>query len=214
MGREEHWDDIYTRKGRDEVSWFRPHLERSLEWITAHAPGADAHVVDMGAGASTLVDDLLDRGFGNVSVADLSAVALEVSKARLGERAEGVNWLVGDATEALLDHGSVDLWHDRAVFHFLVEPERQRAYVEQVRRCVRSGGHVIVATFAPDGPERCSGLPVARHGADALAAAFGDGFERVEDAREVHTTPWGSPQVFTWIVLRASRARLDQGDVV
>ena len=202
MGREAHWDGVYTRKGRDEVSWYRAHLERSLAWIEAYAPGHGAHVVDMGAGASTLVDDLLERGFTRVSAADLSAVALEVSRERLGARAESVRWVVGDATEALLEDASVDLWHDRAVFHFLVEPERRDAYVDQVRRCVRSGGHVVIATFAPDGPEKCSGLPVARYDADALLAAFGDGFERVEDAREVHSTPWGSPQAFTWVVLR------------
>jgi ubiquinone/menaquinone biosynthesis C-methylase UbiE len=202
MGREEHWDDVYTRKARDEVSWYRAHLERSVAWIEEYAPGPDAHVVDMGGGASTLVDDLLERGFGRVTVADLSAVALEATRGRLGERAQRVRWVVGDATAPLLEDASVDVWHDRAVFHFLTEPERRRAYVEQVRRCVRPGGHVIVATFAADGPERCSGLPVARYDAHELADAFGEGFSRVEDAREVHTTPWGSPQAFTWVVLR------------
>jgi SAM-dependent methyltransferase len=203
MSRQEHWEAVYAAKEPSQVSWFRPHLDRSVAWIEGLGLDSGAHIVDVGAGASTLVDDLLARGFVRISALDLSAQALARSQARLGEEAaDRVRWIVGDATEALLEADSVDLWHDRAVFHFLTEEAQRAAYVAQLARALRVGGVVILATFAPDGPERCSGLPVARHSVASLREALGPAFVLLDEAREVHETPWGSPQVFTYAMFR------------
>ncbi len=208
MSVTEHWQAVYAAKKVDEVSWYRPHLDRSLALIESLALAKDAHVLDAGAGASTLADDLLARGFTRLTLVDLAAAALDVTRARLGARSERVTFLAGDASTPLVADASVDLWHDRAVFHFLTDPARRDAYVEQLARSVRPGGFVILATFAPDGPERCSNLPVARYDAAGLLAAIGAGprpsdrFEPISDGREVHTTPKGSPQAFTYVVVR------------
>jgi ubiquinone/menaquinone biosynthesis C-methylase UbiE len=161
-----------------------------------------ATIVDVGGGASTLVDDLLAQGFTNITIIDLATSAFAQSQERLGERAKLVRWLEGDATTELLPADSVDLWHDRAVFHFLTEEPRRVAYLEQVARCVRPGGFVVISTFAPDGPERCSGLPVARYSPDELAAALGPGFEPLAEARERHTSPAGVQQSFSYVLCR------------
>lgn len=204
MSTREHWDDVYRSKSPDSVSWYRPRLEQSLTWIDACGLDPRAHVVDIGGGASTLVDDLLVRGFERVSVADISAEALAQSQARLGDAARSVRWVVGDATTLLFDDDSVDLWHDRAVFHFLSEPSRRDAYIEALRRCVRPGGFAIIATFGPNGPERCSGLPVTRYASSEIAAALGSGFELVDQADEEHTTPAGASQAFAYALCRRS----------
>ncbi len=197
-----HWQDVYERKAPDRVSWFRPHLERSLDHIVALPVGPEARIVDIGGGASTLVDDLLAAGRRNVAVLDLSAEALAHSRARLGADADAVDWRVGDATLPQFEPQSVDVWHDRAVFHFLTDPADRAAYVEQVLRAVRPGGHVIVATFAPDGPDRCSGLPVQRYDADGIHAAFGAAFVKVGQAAEHHRTPAGGEQSFVYCFCR------------
>jgi len=202
MSHREHWETVYSGKAPDKVSWFRPRLDQSLVFVDAAQLPADAHVVDIGGGASTLVDDLLARGFQRPTVIDLSARALEHSQARLGEAAAAVRWVVGDATTPLLPNASVDLWHDRAVFHFLTDPDARGAYIAQVHRCVRPGGHVVIATFALDGPERCSGLPTARYAPAGIAAALGAAFELVGDAHEVHETPHGGAQAFAYAHLR------------
>jgi SAM-dependent methyltransferase len=202
MGTREHWDEVYRSKSPDSVSWYRPRLERSLAWIDRCGLDPSAHVVDVGGGASTLVDDLLARGFERVSVADIAAQALEHSRARLGDAAARVRWIVGDATTPLFDEASVDLWHDRAVFHFLTDAPRRAAYVEAVHRCVRPGGFVIIATFGPKGPERCSGLPVVRYASSEIAEALGREFELVDHADEEHVTPWGAPQAFAYALCR------------
>lgn len=202
MGSGTHWQEVYSRKRANEVSWYQPHLERSLALLDALALSPDAHVLDAGGGASTLVDDLLDRGFTHLTVLDLAEAALEATRARLGDRAERVTLLAGDATDALVPDGSVDLWHDRAVFHFQTIPAKRSAYVERIAHALPPGGHVILATFALDGPERCSDLPVARYDAAGLLAELGPRFERVTDTHEVHTTPKGSPQAFTYVVAR------------
>jgi ubiquinone/menaquinone biosynthesis C-methylase UbiE len=196
-----HWQDVYSRKASGEVSWFAAHLGQSLAWIDAMALVADAPILDVGGGASTLVDDLLDRGFSAVTVVDLSSAALDQSRVRLGDRSALATWVAADATALPLPDLSVQVWHDRAVLHFLHGPARD-AYVAELRRLVRPGGHVILATFAPDGPERCSGLAVQRYDHDALAALVGDGFHRAAEAREVHVTPWGSTQAFSYVWLR------------
>jgi len=163
MTSKDHWESIYERKAPDQVSWYRPHLERSLDFIHGAGLASDAAIIDVGGGASTLVDDLLARGYTNVTVLDISASAIDAAKARLGERANMVRWLVADVTELDIGVSSFDFWHDRAVFHFLRNPADRRRYVAAVRRAVKSGGHVLVATFGPEGPERCSDLDVVPH---------------------------------------------------
>jgi SAM-dependent methyltransferase len=202
MDRSGHWQDVYERKQPDEVSWFRPHLELSLGFLREAGLPGDARIVDVGGGASTFVDDLLDDGRSNLAVIDIAPAALAAARARLGERGDGVDWIVGDVTGPLLPEASVDFWHDRAVFHFLVDDEARAAYVRQVDRAVRPGGHVLVATFGLDGPERCSGLPVTRYDAPGIHGVFGAGFERIGQAEEVHDTPWGSQQAFVYCFCR------------
>jgi len=189
MDKHEHWESVYGRKARDQVSWYRPHLERSLEFIEGASLSSEAPIIDVGAGASTLVDDLLERGYSDVTVLDISAAAIADAKARLGAKANRVTWIVADITSVALPTSRYDFWHDRAVFHFLVDAAARRRYVATVRAAVKPGGHVLVATFGPEGPERCSGLDVVRYSADALHAEFGADFKKIASCREVHTTP-------------------------
>lgn len=202
MSSEEHWENVYRQKEATEVSWYRAHLEKSLALIASCELPRAAHIVDIGGGASTLVDDLLDTGYTKLTVIDLAEAALEQARARLGGRAAKVTWLAGNATSPLLDPSSVSLWHDRAVFHFLTDEKERRAYVEQVARCVEHGGYVLIGTFAEDGPERCSGLPVARYSPREIASVLGADFESVSEDREVHRTPWGSEQKFSYALCR------------
>ena len=162
MNLKTHWDTIYGKKAPDAVSWYRPHLETSLELIERVAAGRSASIIDVGGGESTLVDDLLAEGYSDLSVLDISQVAVDKTKERLGLSSDGVRWLVGDVTTVKLEASAYDVWHDRAVFHFLASDEERMAYVAQVASAVRSGGHVIVSTFGPEGPTQCSGLDVVR----------------------------------------------------
>lgn len=205
MSAREHWDEVYRARAPEAVSWYRARLDTSLALIERAGLGPSAHVVDVGGGASTLVDDLVSRGVERVTVVDLSAVALERARARLGDAggaASRVRWLVGDATTRLFDPASVDLWHDRAVLHFLTAPAARAAYVAALREAVRPGGFALVASFAPSGPERCSGLPVHRQSASELVATLGEGFELVAQAEEAHTTPGGARQDFVYVLCR------------
>jgi len=202
MSGREHWDSIYRGKDPDAVSWYRPHLVRSLAFIEKASLPRTAAILDVGGGASTLVDDLLDRGFRDVTVLDLSDRALEQAKERLGVRAASVTWIAGDVTEIALPEHRFDFWHDRAVFHFLTEPAARRRYVDAVRRALKPNGHIVVATFGPEGPERCSGLPIARYSADGLHGEFGDRFVKVGSETEVHHTPWGAEQEFVYCYCR------------
>jgi SAM-dependent methyltransferase len=195
---QEHWDRVYRTKRSDAVSWFQPHLETSLALIRQTGIAEDAPILDVGGGASTLVDDLIAAGYSDVTVLDLSEAALEAARNRLGPRASRVSWLAGDATRAVLPPSHFQVWHDRAVFHFLIDPDDRRRYVQQVLRALAPGGHVIVATFGPDGPERCSGLPTARYDADALHAEFGAQFGLLERREERHRTPAGVEQQFIY----------------
>lgn len=197
-----HWQALYQKKAPDEVSWYQPHLRRSLALIEACGLGADARIVDVGGGASTLVDDLLDAGFRDIGVIDIAEEALAKNRKRLGERAQLVDWIVGDAASELLPPVSVDCWHDRAVFHFLIQPEAREAYLEQLARCVKKGGYVLIASFGPDGPERCSGLPVIRYDADRMLALLGAGFEKIDEVKEEHKTPSGVAQSFVYCLFR------------
>lgn len=201
-GGTEHWRDVYRRKPADSVSWFRPHLESSLRLLQEAGLSARSRVIDVGGGASTLVDDLLAQGVTRITVLDLADEALAIARQRLGERGGAVTWLAADVTRAELPEAGYDLWHDRAVLHFLVDPDAAAAYVAQVRRSLAPGGYAVIGGFAPDGPERCSGLPVARRSASDVAALFGPDFSLVREASEMHETPGGSAQSFAWSVLR------------
>ncbi|MGB0653194.1 MAG: class I SAM-dependent methyltransferase [Thermoplasmatota archaeon] len=200
----DHWQRVWSTKTPEEVSWTQPEPRLSLRWIDVVAPEPGAALMDAGGGASVLVDHLLDRGH-RPTVLDLAGPALAKAQERLGARADNVWWVEADATtrlRAATTGAPFDVWHDRAVFHFLTDAADREAYVANARRLLRPGGHAIVATFAPDGPEQCSGLDVCRYDGAGLAAAFGDGFELVTQEREEHTTPWGSPQAFQYVLLR------------
>ena len=202
MSSREHWDSVYATKGSERVSWYRPHLDRSLAFLEAAGVAPAVAIIDVGGGASTFVDDLLDRGFTNVTVLDLSQAALDSARARLGTRASKVRWICADVTEARLPAGTYDFWHDRAVFHFLRDPVLRERYVAAVRRSLKPGGHIVVATFGPHGPEKCSGLEVLHFTPEALHAEFGSDFARLASATEIHTTPWGAEQEFVYCYCR------------
>lgn len=193
--RTTHWQNVYATKGEAEVSWFQDRPTNSLDMIRAANPDHDAAIIDIGGGASRLVDALLQDGYRDIAVLDLSANALDAAKKRIGAAASKVDWIVADAT-AWRPAKTYGVWHDRAAFHFLTDPHDRAAYVERLRAAIASGGHVIIATFAPDGPEKCSGLPVQRHDGASLAAELGPEFELVETRNEVHHTPWNSTQAF------------------
>ena len=196
MDTKTHWEKVYTTKAPDAVSWYRPHLETSLALIVRAADARSASIIDIGGGESTLVDDLLAWGYENITVLDVSQTAIEVTKKRLGLAAEKIHWLVADITEAELEPGAYDVWHDRAVFHFLTASEQRVAYVRNVAHAVRPGGHVIVSTFGPEGPTKCSGLDVIRYDAESLHDQFGVRFRLVESSKELHCTPFGTTQQF------------------
>lgn len=202
MTSRDHWERVYSTKATDAVSWFQPHPVVSLRLIEATGVSGDASIIDVGGGASTLVDGLLALSYRNITVLDLSAAALDAARKRLGPKAKAVTWLESDIRKAELPLHAYDLWHDRAVFHFLAASEDRQAYLEAARRSVRPGGHVIVATFAEDGPRRCSGLPVVRYSAAQLDAEFGEAFDLVAQERELHETPFGTTQPFTYCVFR------------
>jgi SAM-dependent methyltransferase len=203
MNREKHWDRIYRAKAPTEVSWYQPEARLSLDLIRRVALQVDTPLLDVGGGASTLVDGLLSAGYRDVSVLDLAPAALARAQERLGERATQVRWIVGDVLDAPLPSASCAVWHDRAVFHFLTDARDRVRYVDQVRRIVRPGGHVIVASFAPEGPSRCSGLEVVRYSPDGLHAEFGAAFRLLDSAREDHRTPGGTVQAFVYCLCRS-----------
>jgi SAM-dependent methyltransferase len=202
MSQRDHWEEIYRTKGPGAVSWYRPHLDRSLAFLDRAGLSTDAAILDVGGGASTLVDDLLERGFHDVTVVDLSERAILLAKERLGPSAERVRWIVGDVTDVELPEHRFDFWHDRAVFHFLTDEESRAKYVAQVRRALKPNGHIVVATFGPEGPETCSGLPVVRYTAEGIHDQFGDEFRQAGSDREVHSTPWGTEQEFVYCYCR------------
>jgi len=193
-----HWEKVYATKAPEAVSWYRPHLETSLALIERAADARSASIIDIGGGESTLVDDLLARSYENITVLDVSQTAIDVTKKRLGLAAEQIRWVVADVTVAELEPGVYDVWHDRAVFHFLTAMEQRIAYVRNVARSVKRGGHVIVSTFGPEGPAKCSGLDVMRYDADSLHDQFGARFRLVESSKELHRTPFDTTQQFLY----------------
>jgi len=202
MDRKQHWEQVYITKASDNVSWFQERADQSLELIHNTELGKDAAIIDVGGGASKLVDGLAEKGYTDLTVLDLSSAALDVAKQRLGKHADAVHWIVGDITHVELPENRFDIWHDRAVFHFLTDPADRQAYVEQVMRSVRPNGHVIIATFAEDGPEKCSGLPVMRYKPESLHSEFGDAFLLVKHEKEAHHTPFGTVQQFVYCYCR------------
>jgi len=195
LERQTHWQNVYQTKGEREVSWFQEIPTVSLDLIRATGVAAGASIIDIGGGASRLVDALVGEDYRSVSVLDVSEKALATSRDRLGPSAKHVTWIVADVTAWRPDK-SYDVWHDRAAFHFLTEPADRAAYAECVRKAVRPGGHVIIATFAPDGPERCSGLPIVRHDAASIGEVLGPSFKLIESRRHDHQTPGATIQRF------------------
>ncbi|HEY8668079.1 MAG TPA: class I SAM-dependent methyltransferase [Tepidisphaeraceae bacterium] len=200
MERKEHWENIYTTKETTDVGWYQADPKVSMELILSASPDRGG-VVDVGGGASLLVDRLLEAGVAKVAVLDISTAALQRAKSRLGDRAARVQWIVGDVT-AMASVGSFDVWHDRAVFHFLADPDERRKYVELMTRTIPPGGHLVIGTFALDGPPRCSGLAVCRYDADMLGREFGSAFQLMKELPQTHITPRGSPQKFIFGLFR------------
>ena len=203
MDTKSHWEKIYTTKAPNQVSWYRPHLETSLALIERAATDRSSSIIDVGGGESTLVDDLVVRGFQNITVLDVSESAIVATKKRLGQVANAIHWIAADITQVELEPRTYDVWHDRAVFHFLTDPQQRIAYIRQVLRSVIPGGHVIVSTFGPEGPTKCSGLDVMRYDADSLHDEFGKRFRLVESSQELHHAPFGTTQQFLYCYCRA-----------
>jgi len=197
-----HWEKVYQTKEPEAVSWYRAHLETSLALIERAAHSRSASIIDIGAGESTLVDDLLARGYKAITVLDVSETAFDVTKKRLGSLAKQINWIVADITQVQLEPLAYDVWHDRAVFHFLISMEQRAAYIRNVANAVKNDGHVIVSTFGPEGPTKCSGLDVMHYDSESLHSEFGSRFRLVESSKELHRTPVGATQQFVYCYCR------------
>lgn len=199
-----HWDKVWSRRRPEELSWYQddPGVSRRL---IKRVAAQDAAVLDVGGGASQLVDCLLDDGYTNLAVIDIASSAIETSRKRLGDRAEQIEWLVGDVTK--YDFGrSFDLWHDRALLHFLVDPDSRSRYLRALKRTLEVGGHAIIATFGPEGPETCSGLPVRRYGPSDMIATLGNEFAPIDHVEEHHQTPGGTVQQFIYGLYKHAQA--------
>ncbi|ERF86738.1 class I SAM-dependent methyltransferase [Bradyrhizobium viridifuturi] len=199
--RQSHWQTVYLTKGEQQVSWSQADPQPSLRLIESVAPGRDASITDIGGGASRLVDALVAGGFHDLTVLDLSEAALASARERIGARGEAVRWVADDAT-VWQPPQAFDIWHDRAAFHFLVEEKDRAAYLDRLHRGVKAGGHAVIGTFAPDGPEKCSGLPVRRYDSATLGRTIGPAFELIAHEAHRHVTPWGATQSFQFNVLR------------
>lgn len=198
VDRQSHWENVYTTKGEGEVSWYEDTPALSLELLREAGLTSSMSVIDIGGGASGLVDALVSEGQAQMTVLDLSSAALETAKSRLANP-ERVQWFVSDVTAWAPDR-QYDLWHDRAAFHFLTAAEDQQAYVRVLRKALKHGGRAVIGTFAPDGPEKCSGLPVARYDPEALQAVLGQQFRLISTRRHEHATPWGAVQKFQFSI--------------
>jgi SAM-dependent methyltransferase len=199
-----HWDSVYQSKPFDSVSWYAPHLNESINLIETLCPDRTSAIVDIGGGESTLVDDLLTKGYLNLSVLDISQKAIDFTKHRLGARAADIAWHIGDITQYQFGEKKFDLWHDRAVFHFLTDASSRMRYVELVKRSVNPGGYVVMATFGPEGPLKCSGLDVVRYDESKLHRQFGEHFELMGSQIEHHKTPMGGDQQFLYCWCRVN----------
>jgi SAM-dependent methyltransferase len=197
----EHWDSVYRTKLANEVSWFQPVPALSLALIRQYAPNRNAGIIDIGGGASSLSMELLHEGYKDVSVLDISAAALDRARERVGSDAANIEWIVADIA-AWQPHRLWNVWHDRAVFHFLTDTASQNAYISALKSSTATGAIIIIAGFALDGPESCSGLPVVRYDASSLSRRIGDGFELLTERLEDHRTPRDTAQKFYYAVLR------------
>lgn len=199
---QDHWETVYRTRAPEELSWYQPQAKVSLELIRRAAPDPAVAIIDVGGGASRLVDGLLDAGYRNITVLDLAADALAQARIRLGDRGAAVRWIVADILAAELPEAGYDVWHDRAAFHFLTEQADRARYVAQLKRALRPSGHLVLATFALDGPPRCSGLDVVRYSGESLAEELGQGFELLEMVGQDHRTPSGGVQRFQYSLLK------------
>jgi 2-polyprenyl-3-methyl-5-hydroxy-6-metoxy-1,4-benzoquinol methylase len=197
MNRQDHWNQVYQTKGTQDVSWYQCRPDLSLALIAASGVSKDAGIIEVGGGASTLVDFLLDDGYMRLAVLDLSSVALSHSRSRLGPRASAVEWFEADVTSFISPH-RFGLWHDRAVLHFLTAADDRRKYIATLRKTLQPGGAVVVSTFALDGPPKCSGLDVMRYDEQSIISELGAEFQLQEVRRETHITPWQSEQRFVY----------------
>lgn len=202
MDSKQHWEKVYTSKDATEVSWFQEHAQLSLKLIRDTNTPTSASIIDVGGGASTLVDDLIAHDYPHVTVLDLSEAAMATARARLGAHAGSIQWLQADILAARLPAHAYDVWHDRAVFHFLTSKDERRAYAQKVLQSVKPGGLVIIATFAEDGPTQCSGLPVMRYSANELHSEFGESFQLLGHEKQSHHTPTGNEQKFVYCCFR------------
>jgi 2-polyprenyl-3-methyl-5-hydroxy-6-metoxy-1,4-benzoquinol methylase len=209
MQNGDHWDEVYGSKSPDQLSWFQLQPEPSLQLVQQLASSPQARIIDVGGGTSLLVDALLSRGYDHLTVLDLSERALATVQQRLEAQAAEVTWLAGDIRSIDLPHQAYDIWHDRAVFHFLVDSLDHQRYAEQVERSLRPTGHLILATFAEDGPERCSGLPVMRHSTESLQQVFGQQLQLQHQQRITHATPSGVEQKFLYTVWQRKAGGVD-----
>lgn len=198
MDRKDHWEDVYSSKPANRLGWYEPHLEISLNWIRELLPGKTIPLIDVGGGASTLVDDLVEGGYRSVTVVDISGKALARTRKRLGDNAESVKFIEGDITELKLPEHFYGLWHDRAVFHFLIEEEDRKKYISNLQKSVIDNGYVVIGTFAPEAPPRCSGLPVERYDANSLGEVLGEQFEMLDNLKDMHITPGGVEQMYLY----------------
>ena len=202
MSQKDHWEQVYTTKPSEKLGWYEPHLQTSLSWIKGLSLAVDTPIIDVGGGASTLVDDLLDAGYRSITVLDISEKALSSVKVRLGKKAELVTWLDGDITSVDLPIHSYELWHDRGVFHFFTLLEQQRKYRDNLLKALKPGGHLIIGTFAPEAPPKCSGLPVQRYNPEQLENALGGEFRLKRHHKELHITPGGVEQMYLYCHFR------------
>ncbi len=200
MDNKTHWNTVYQNKDTTQVSWFQEHAETSLRLIQQNVTDKNAQIIDVGAGASTLVDDLINADYNNIDLLDISEGALSITKQRVNDRFinNSINWLIGDVLHISLRHQHYNVWHDRAVFHFLTKTEDREHYIQQVFHALKPGGKVIISTFGPDGPLRCSGLPIVRYSHDSLHDTFGKSFTLLDHGEEDHQTPNGSIQKFIY----------------
>lgn len=210
METKPYWERVYETKDSTEVSWFQENPELSLQFIDRTGIDKAGQIIDVGSGSSTLVDNLLDRGYQNITALDISGAALQSAQDRLGSRANVVNWLEADITQVQLPYNFYDVWHDRAVFHFLTRAADRERYIEAVLHSVKTGSHVIIATFALDGPSRCSGLEIVRYNQDSLRDEFGGNFDLVHSTSESHQTPFGAEQKFIYCYCRRGEIRQQQ----
>ncbi|MER2512880.1 MAG: class I SAM-dependent methyltransferase [Nitrosomonas ureae] len=202
MEQKEHWEKVYQSKASDQVSWYKAHLSLSLDWILGSLKSKSSRVIDVGGGSSTLVDDLLAKGYIDITVLDISQQALKVSKDRLGALADKVTWIEAGITRVSFPPQSFDVWHDRAIFHFLTDPVQRKKYIETLKSTLKTDGFLIMATFSLEGPLKCSGLHIVRYSPETLSGELGDGFSLVKTSQERHQTPFGTFQNFTYCLFK------------